>query len=91
MTAPLDAIRSRADAYQSHGTPGLHAPKDRAVLLTALDAGLAVHQPVDALMYSGPHQRLVKVCTGCGTDDGNWQRWPCPTVSAVNTALGGVE
>lgn len=42
-----------------------------------------VHEPVDALMFSGPHQRMVKVCTGCGTDDGNWQRWPCPTVRAM--------
>lgn len=88
MSARLDAIRSRADAYASHGTPGLHAPQDRAALLAALDAGLAVHQPIDALMYSGPQQRMVKVCTGCGTDDGDWQRWPCPTVRAINTACG---
>lgn len=85
----LDGIRSRADAYTDHGTPGLHAPQDRAKLLDALDACLAVHQPIEAVMYSGPQQRMVKVCTGCGTDDGNWQRWPCPTVSAINSAIGG--
>jgi hypothetical protein len=85
----LDGIRSRAEAYRTHGTPGLHAPKDRAVLLAALDAGLTVHQPTAAVMYSGSNQRMVQVCTGCGTDDGNWMRWPCPTVNAINSVVGG--
>lgn len=89
MSTTLDAIRSRAEAYSSHGTPGLNAPKDRANLLAALDACLAVHEPIDAVMYSGPQQRMVKVCTGCGTDDGNWQRYPCPTKRAIDSALGG--
>lgn len=88
MTA-LDGIRSRADAYRDHGTPGLNAPKDRAALLAALDAAMATHQPIDALAYSGPQQRMVKVCTGCGTDDGNWQRWPCPTVKAITSTIEG--
>jgi len=57
-------------------------------LLTALDKVLAIHEPVDALMNPGRHERVVKVCTGCGTDDGNWQRYPCPTVTAVTAALG---
>jgi hypothetical protein len=35
-------------------------------------------------MNPGPHERLVKVCSGCGTDDGNWQRWPCPTIRALD-------
>ena len=87
----LDGIRTRAEAYRTHGTPGLHAPKDRAALLAALDAVLAVHQPVDAAMYAGIEPRKVQVCTGCGQDDGNWQRWPCPTVSAINSALGGAS
>lgn len=46
-----------------------------------------VHQPHDAVMYSGKKQYMVKVCTGCGTDDGNWQRWPCQTIKALD---GGV-
>ena len=83
----LEAIRSRATAYADHGTPGLHAPQDRAALLAALDASLAVHEPVDALMNPGRHERIVKVCTGCGTDDGSWQHWPCPTVRAINSAF----
>ena len=79
----LEAIRKRVEAYRDHGTPGMHAPQDRATLLAALDAVLAVHEPIDALMNPGRHQRIVKVCTGCGTDDGNWQRYPCPTVRAI--------
>lgn len=31
------------------------------------------------------------VCTGCGTDDGNWKRWPCPTITVVTAVLGGGE
>lgn len=45
-----------------------------------------VHQSHDAVMYSGKKQYMVKVCTGCGTDDGNWQRWPCPTIRALDGA-----
>lgn len=41
MSETLDAIRTRAKAYAEHGTPGLHAPQDRARLLDALDAVLA--------------------------------------------------
>lgn len=33
----LDAIRARAEAYATHGTPGLHAPQDRAYLLALVD------------------------------------------------------
>lgn len=43
-----------------------------------------VHEPIDAMLNPGRHERVVKVCTGCGTDDGNWQRWPCPTIRALD-------
>ena len=89
MSAKLDGIRIRAEAYRSHGTPGLHAPKDRAALLAALEACLTVHQPIDAAMYAGIEPRKVQICTGCGQDDGNWQRYPCPTVAAIENALEG--
>jgi hypothetical protein len=56
-------------------------------LVAALIAALDVHEPVNALLNPGPHERVVKVCTGCGTDDGNWQRWPCPTVRVITDAL----
>ena len=42
-----------------------------------------VHEPIDALLNPGRHERVVKVCIGCGTDDGNWQRYPCPTIRAL--------
>lgn len=84
----LDAIRKRAEAYRTRGTPGLHAPQDRAGLLEAVETVLDVHKPIDAAMYSGAQQRMVQVCTGCGTDDGNWQRYPCPTVRALTDSLG---
>ena len=58
------------------------ALKARDGLLAAV---LAVHQPLDAVMNPGRHERIVKVCTGCGTDDGNWQRFPCPTVRAIES------
>lgn len=42
-----------------------------------------VHEPSDAMMNPGRYERVVKVCIGCGTDDGNWQRYPCPTTRAL--------
>lgn len=47
----------------------------------ALEAVRDVHQPLDALHTNTG--RVRKVCTGCGTDDGNWQVWPCPTIRAI--------
>lgn len=40
-----------------------------------------VHAPIDAL--NTRYNQVQKVCTGCGTDDGNWQNWPCPTIRAL--------
>lgn len=47
----------------------------------ALEAVRDVHQPLDALHTNT--NRVRQVCTGCGTDDGNWQVWPCPTIRAI--------
>ena len=44
----------------------------------------AVHTPTNALMNPGRNERVVEVCTGCGTDDGNWQIYPCPTIRALD-------
>ncbi|WP_284984259.1 hypothetical protein [Arthrobacter sp. efr-133-TYG-118] len=46
LSSLLAPIRKRVEAYRDHGTPGLHAPQDRAQLLAALDAVLALHKPV---------------------------------------------
>jgi hypothetical protein len=45
-----------------------------------------IHEPIDAMNYGGraPHQ--TRVCAGCGTDNGNWQIYPCPTVRALGVA-----
>ena len=52
--------------------------------LQAADRVREVHAPHDAVMNPGTrHERLVKVCVGCGTDDGNWQTYPCPTIRAL--------
>ena len=94
MTAPdprldLDAIKTRIErldyAIQHGSSDALHvrAVMDLKALHHAVTTAQKVHEPIDAMMYTGPQQRIVKVCTGCGTDDGNWQRWPCPTINAL--------
>jgi hypothetical protein len=50
----------------------------------SIDRVRKVHEPIDAVMFAGGRQHPRKVCTGCGTDDGNWQIWPCPTIRAVD-------
>lgn len=54
-----------------------------AALAAALERVRKVHEPIDAVHYAGRSQTLRQVCTGCGTDDGNWQVWPCPTIRAM--------
>lgn len=60
---------------------------DLAPLLAAVRAVVRVHEPIGAVQYAGSRQIPRPVCTGCGTDDGNWQLWPCPTIRAVSSAL----
>ena len=64
-----------------------HAREDLPRLLAAVRAVEAGHEPIDALNVR--INRIQKVCTGCGTDDGNWQVWPCPTIRAITEALEG--
>jgi hypothetical protein len=58
-----------------------------AVELLAARAQLArvreVHEPIEAVNMRYPGGRLTQVCSGCGTDDGNWQIYPCPTIRAL--------
>lgn len=46
-----------------------------------------IHQPIEALNVR--YGQKQQVCTGCGTDDGNWQLYPCPTIRAVARAEKG--
>lgn len=43
-----------------------------------------VHAPLDAIHETTGRRR--QVCAGCGTDAGNWQIWPCPTIRAIESA-----
>lgn len=53
--------------------------------LAELGARLArvreIHEPIEALNVRD--NRPGRVCAGCGTDDGNWQVYPCPTMRAL--------
>lgn len=45
-----------------------------------------IHAPIEALnIRHHPNSRTTYVCSGCGTDDGNWQTWPCPTMRALES------
>ena len=66
-----------------------HAPEDIAALLAEVERLRAriekvreLHKPIDALNTSV--NQIQQVCIGCGQDDGNWQRWPCPTIRALD-------
>ena len=96
-----DWIDSRGGLIATFSKPFRDMPQDRVGLsilatndfpraLAALKAVLNVHSPIPAVdVARRPGQQLTQVCTGCGTDDGNFQRWPCPTVRAVEAALRG--
>ena len=58
--------------------------KEIAELKAQLNRVREVHQPVEALNFRhNPRGQLAQVCSGCGTDDGNWQLYPCPTIRAL--------
>ena len=64
-----------------------HAIQAFPQALDALQAVLEVHAPIDALNTQYTNGRIPHVCTGCGTDDGRWNYWPCPTVRAITDAI----
>lgn len=94
LTAELD--ESRGDAGRAHGQAGalLARVVELQAQVTARDARVAeleaqrdrvrqLHQPIEAVNMRHPGGRLTRVCSGCGTDDGNWQPYPCPTIRAL--------
>lgn len=98
MTLPrLTDIEQRANmVYSPHDSIGVDSTKadaefiaashqDVPALTAAIRAALELHQPIEAL--NTRYNRMQRVCTGCGTDDGNWQTWPCPTVRAITEHL----
>ena len=60
-----------------------------AELEAQIDRVREVHDPIEAVRYPGG--RSTSVCTGCGTDNGNWQVYPCPTIRALDAARGGQQ
>jgi len=91
----LEAIRARAKAYADHGTPGLAAPADRKVLVSALDAVLALHREVECRDEDGEPTGGT-ACEECkDLDDHSGERvhevYPCMTVREISAALSGTE
>ncbi len=85
----IDEWSARLDELMSAGRDPRWRPfvSDVMPLIVAVRAVVDVHEPIDAVQYAGARQIPRRVCTGCGTDDGNWQLWPCPTVRAITSAL----
>ena len=71
MTETLNGYEAKAE----------HFAEEARKASAALDRVRAIHEPIEALNVRYGHKQ--KVCTGCGTDDGNWQVWPCPTIRAI--------
>lgn len=92
ITARLGEIRARLTSPLLGKSAWREADADHLAiraLLAAVEGVLAVHQPLAALDVRV--NRMRQVCTGCGTDGGNWQPYPCPTVRTITEALGGAS
>ncbi|MBF6358222.1 hypothetical protein IU449_27370 [Nocardia higoensis] len=74
----VEAVNERVDLLAQ-----LVAARARVTELEAQrDRVRELHQPIEAVNMRHPGGRLTRVCSGCGTDDGNWQTYPCPTIRA---------
>ncbi|MCC3333563.1 hypothetical protein [Nocardia abscessus] len=62
-----------------------------AELEAQFDRVRKVHEPIEALNVRYPGGRLTQVCSGCGTDAGNWQMYPCPTIRALDRPSTAAE
>lgn len=85
----MSPYRARLDELESASRDPRWRPfvSDVMPLAAAVRAVADIHAPIEAVQYLGSRQVPRRVCTGCGSDDGNWQLWPCPTVRAIATAL----
>jgi len=94
----LDAIKARAEAAVQHYEFGVKSNRERALnsaadvpaLVAALEAVLELHKP---WAVSNPSESTVNHCCDqcyeAGT--GDFVPYPCPTVTAINQALGEGE
>ena len=76
----LARIRAQADAA---------ARTDVPALLDALEKVLELHQPVtDGMGFTEDgYGGISPACSSCGTSDEYAVPYPCPTVTAITTAL----
>ena len=90
MTAPnpdpretLARIRAQADAART----------DVPALLDALEKVLELHQPVtDGMGFTEDgYGGISPACSSCGTSDEYAVPYPCPTVTAITTALEAIK
>lgn len=72
----LGAIKARAEAFTSHGTPGRHAPQDRAALLRIVAA-------VEDAVHSAGH---ADWCDSYWGPDGECRCWKADLLSALEGA-----
>lgn len=63
-----------------------HMAEEARKANAAIERVRAIHQPVEAVNYHGGTPHRTQVCSGCGTDDGNWQIYPCPTIRALEVS-----
>ena len=99
IAAAPDLVRDLADEVerleadrdtgfrQRMGEHKLRAQRDQArteaaKLRAVIERVGEVHRPIDALNTDTGH--TTKVCSGCGTDNGNWAHWPCRTIRALD-------
>lgn len=50
-------------------------------LRAKIEAARKAHRPIEAL--NTRVNKFQQVCSGCGTDAGDWETWPCPTIRAL--------
>lgn len=75
------ADRAKSIAYLARGRDKARARV--AELEAQIDRVRKVHEPIEAMNYGHRRPQLTNVCSGCGTDAGNWQMYPCPTIRAL--------
>ena len=89
----LDAIKARAD----YAKWAVHSVEDVPALVAALEAVLELHKPItddgNSLrnwlgMYDGKPRDY---CNECEVDGYTAVPYPCPTVTAIQSALGEGE
>lgn len=95
MTSRLDAIKARAEAasHANHTTTMNYnavysvvwrSHQDIPALLAAVEAVLELHEP-EATGYG---DWVCGACISAGSHDWESTAYPCPTVTAIQSALG---